>query len=246
VIVYRADTEKFRRTLKGYGRRFKDSNWQLTCRLAVSVARELAVLTEPRGKGKKAIVAAIEADARRAVVPLSARTFQAARRRGRIWDGRQYVAVPADRFLEDEDAVWRAIEVARGRGGRVRKGLTGGPAVTRRPVFLRVLRKRRKLAGIAKGSWLGAGMEAARFQRGAARLSIGRNFMSWAQKHARFGRARRRRRGWRAGIELVSLARHTRRREIFPVGVEDEAVARAFRNTANWYRRALKEAEKRA
>lgn len=240
------DEAALRRNFSKWQKKFGDSAAQAVSRLSVGVARETAILVEPKGKSKKKVVNGIVAGARSNIVAIPARDFNklSAKRRPGFKFGHRWVTLDADQLLRGESEIQRFIEANRDGRGRVRKLSPERKAVAKKGDFNKVLVKRKRLAGIAKGSVLGAGMRAARFQRGGRRLSIGKNFMAWAQKHAGFGTAKRRRRAFGPEIRLISEARHTRNNDIVSQQDVKEASRRAWRKTLAWYRHAMRELDK--
>ena len=235
----------FREKLQRLSRDFGDDADQATARLAVSMAREIAILTPPRGKDKKAILGAIITDAWRVVMVIPGKFFnhltKTARPRINMGKGGWQAIRPSQLTRSDRD-IYDHIESHRDGKGRVREfknRQVSMQLITTKPTMNKVLRRRRKLAGVAKGGFLGAGMAAARFQKGADRVSIGKNFMAWAQKHRNLGTARRIKAG---EIELRNSARNSG--ALVGIGEADLAHERAWKNTERWYRRAIKAREK--
>lgn len=245
-ISYEVDDKTLNQNFKKWAKKFGDSNKQAVARLAVSVARETAILVEPRGKSKKPIVGAIMKDARKNIVGIPAKGFTKLTQKrspGFKFD-HQWVTLRSHQLLRDKGEINAFIERTRDGKGRVRKLPANHRGVCRKKDFNAALVERKKWAGEAKGSFIGAGLKAARFQRGGSRLTIGKNFMAFAQKHADEGTAKRKLTLRGPSINLRSFAEHTKSKRILPFSAPREAARRAWKNTAGWYRRAIKELEK--
>jgi len=235
-----------REKLQKLARDFGDDADQATARLAVSVARELAVLSPPRGKDKKTIVAAIVTQAWRVVMVIPSKFFthlsKAARPRVNMGKG-GWQAIQHSQLTRSDRQIYDHIESHRDGKGRVKEFKNRQvhmQLITTLPTMNKVLRRRRKLAGVVKGGFLGAGMEAARYQKGADRVAIGKNYMAWAQKHRGMGSARRTKPG---EIELRNSARHAGGQ--VDVLTVDRAETRAWKNTERWYKKAIKARERK-
>ena len=234
-----------REKLQKLARDFGDDADQATARLAVSVARELAILAPPRGKDKKTIIAAIVTQAWRVVIVIQSKfyTHLMKSKRPRINMGKGgWQPVSHSQFTKSDKQLYDHIESHRDGKGHVREYKNrqlSMQLITTRPAMNKVITRRRKLAGVLKGGFLGAGMAAARYQKGADRVAIGKNFISWAQKHRNMGSAKRPKRGQ---IELRNNARHASK--LMDVLVVDLAEDRAWKNTVGWYKKAIKAREK--
>ena len=165
-----------------------ETSTQSTVRLGVGAARALAQATEPRkstvGSRKKKAAAAM----RRVVEPMGARDFNKLRKQAkpRVKLGGQWYAFDKRRLIEDDRQLWRVIENNR-VNGKTKKRPPQTRYICKQATFNKVATRRAKLWGAAKGAWIGAGQEIARREKGIDRLSIGKNFLSWTQKHTRKG-----------------------------------------------------------
>jgi len=132
----------------------------------------LAFVTQPFGNGgtKKKQQDAIKAGMNAVCRPVDARTFK------RSSGG-----------LNSPEEIDQWVDEHRGRNGHARLG-GDRKAICRKADFNKALRARKTRAGMAKGSWIGAGQRLARRQRGAKRINIGKNFLSWTHRHANKGR----------------------------------------------------------
>lgn len=240
-LTFEIDRVKTQGVLRELAKDFGDTEKQATARYAVAIARSAAEETEAKGRSKKKQFNAIEAGARANIVPIPARDFNRMRKnpKPRFKFGNQWVTLREDQMLEDEGEISSFIERNRDDQGRVRKVGSKDRAVCKSRDMNKVIRERKKRAGMGKGGWLGAGIAAGRMQRGGERITIGKNFISWAQKHAGLGRARRRGKS----ILLVNRARHSR--GISPRRIPRAAEIKGLRSVINFYRRSLKARERR-
>lgn len=234
-------------TVRRFSRQFGDTSNDALVRVAVITAREAAVLTQVKGKSKKKQIDAIITGAKVNVVGVEARKFNeiVRKRRPSIKIGERWVNLRASQILRSPDEINEFIERSRGKDGRTKKKPAEEKGVAKKADLGRVIVQRKKRAGEAKGSWLGAGQNASRFQRGASPERIGRNFIAWAQKHAGQGQARMKRALLgRSEVRLISKAEHTAKSAIFSKSDASRALAAAWRKAAVWYRREVKRRDK--
>jgi len=230
--------------LRQLARDFGEDSDQATARLAVSAGREMATVTPPRGNSKKVIQGAIERDARRALVVVGIPAYfahlQREGSRARMRFRNRWQPVRPDQLERSPARINSHIEQLRNRRGRIPRGLSlDRRLITTLASFRNVMRIRRKLAGTTKGGWIGAGQRAGRFQRGGDRVTIGKNFMSWAQKWAKLGRASRQ------GREIILHNQSVAAAHLGDVGAADQAVDRSWKKTIAWYKRAIKARERK-
>ena len=219
-----ATLEMDRGSLEKFRKQFGETSDQALLRLSLSVSRECAFNTQPKGKKKDKIVEAIEAGARRNIIPLKAPEFKRHAKtnnpahfvRGRWYSLRQ------DQILRSEQDIWEFIEKHRkGNKGRVKWVPTGSKAICKAADLNRVIRSRKKLAG--------------------DRPRLGKNYMGWAQRHKDKGLGR-----WRPGgrdrseAQLVSKVPGTLDKKYFNNRLADEAIKSSWRKTISWYRRQCK------
>ena len=226
-----------------FRRQFGESSNQALIRLSVGVAKEAAILTKPMGRGKKKVVAGIIAGARSNIRDLPAKRFnQIAKKSRPAFKFRdQWVSLGEDQILRSPDEVNAFIEKNRNSKGRVKKLSSRDKAIAKTADFNKTLVRRKKLAGIAKGSWIGAGKVLARKSRGPEPARVGKNFIAWAQKHSDLGTARFRKRTLgKSEAHLISKAPATRDNGIFSKDEARQAVRRSWRKTLTWYRRESK------
>lgn len=241
-IDSRVDARKTRQ----WARKFGDTSNDALVRVSVIAAREAAVNTQVKGKSKKKQVDAIIMGTRLNIVPVNARSFNkvAKSRRPSFKMSGRYVSLGQDQILRSASDVESFVERSRGKNGRVQKLPPEKRAVAKQSDLTKALVQRKKRAGQAKGSWLGAGIRASRFTKGRGE-KIGKNFIAWAQKHKNLGTAKfRRRMIGKSEMLLISKARHTAKPGIFSRADGKKAVATGWRKAATWYRRESKRIDK--
>lgn len=244
VITADFDMPKLARSMKRAAKAFGDTNVQATARWSVQTGRELAVSTQAYGRTgtKQKQQFAIEADARRVVWPVAIVSISG-KTATFLHDGARRTW-PASRVLRDEQAVHDWIEMHRTRRrSRTSKLPFQELAICDVRVFRAAMKTRFALAGTAKGGWLGASNKAATFQKGAQRITIGKNFLGYAQKHARRGTARLDK-GlvFRPIATLSNRARHVSSDYVLSKSEIAKAIGFGARKTIAWYRRAAKAA----
>jgi hypothetical protein len=125
------------------------------------------------------------------------------------------------------------------------KGRTKSLSVNQRPFVSEALLKktitaRRKLAGMAKGGWIGAGQDIAKAQTGTDRISIGKNFLGYAQKHSGFGGSTRPTSGERATATISNRVRHSAASNVLASAGSTRAINWGLKQTVKWYASALR------
>lgn len=247
------DLEQLRREVIAFAERFGETSRQAVVRAAVSVAREAAVQTLPRGgdKGtatKKKIERRINRGVVLASVVLKDKKMWSrikAQKRPRLRDKDRWTEVRPEQFVDDKNRFSEWVDKVRGGNANPSRYLQFSRKAIVWPKLVKdTQRLRRKRAGIAKGGWLGAGMEAARMQRGGDRISIGKNYMSWAQKHSKWGRAERygSRQGGEFGVGLKNKNPYLR--NLWTRRLGKVAGEIGWRKTLRHYERLVKRAER--
>lgn len=240
------DMARLERSLRRASSAFGDTTQQAVTRWAVQVGREMAVSTQAYGKSntKQKQQFAIEADARNVIFPVKIlRTSSSGQSVRYEFNGRRG-SWPSGRVLRDEGAVNDWIEMHRTRR-RARTSKLPFPelAICDTRIFKKAMKIRFARAGMAKGGWLGAANKAATFQRGAQRISIGRNFLGYAQKHNDKGDAKLERgAGFRPIAKLINKARHSSNRYVLAPSEIRKGIGFALRKTLSWYRAATRRA----
>jgi len=227
------------KSMKRFVRRFGDTTNQALLRLAVSAGRECALLTQPYGQGKAKIQKAIKHGAKANVAAIPPTLFnRIAKSRNPAFNfGRGWVHLNNGQVLKSGSEIWDFIEDNRMSNGHVKWLPHRQKAIARKDDFKDVLVRRRKLAGVTKGSWLGAHQALAKKIRGSDKPRLGKNFMNWAQKHMDKGDGEfRGKRLGKSEARLVSDAPATKDTRIFAKDDAKKAVKRAWKKTLGWYR----------
>ena len=224
------DLPRMERSLKRFARDFGDNNAQAIARWGVQTCRELAGSSQVFGKTAKAKTQqwnSIEAGMN-TIINIIDRP------------GRRTV-----RLLTSVAEVSGWIDSNRGKRGRTRSvPIEQRPFVTA-ALVRRTLLARRKRAGIAKGGWLGAGQDIAQAQKGTDRISIGKNFLGYAQKHSKYGNATRPREGWSSFALLSNRAGHSASSHVLKRSHAQSAIDWGLKKTITWYRSALKRQDRK-
>lgn len=225
------DMGELKRSLDSASRRFGDTTRQAVARWGVQTARELAVETRIFGKAasktRKPQQEHIALGVNAAVYAVSARDFK---------------RTAKDRRLSSPGEIDAWIERNRRSRGHVRKLRPAEKKVAKKSDVNKVIRARKKHAGMAKGAWLGAGQKIAKAQTGANQIRIGKNFLGYAQKHSGLGAVRKKFGGFRPHADLVNKARHSGSRYVMKSSAVRRARLWGLRKTIKWYNRAAKEA----
>ena len=238
-VSAKLDSEK----LNKFRRKFGESSNQALVRLGVDTAKLAAVLTQPEGKGKKKIIKGINSGAKRNIAPLPAKAFSYFTKQKRIsfpFQG-SWVTLREDQVLRSPSEIYDFVEKHRDSKGRVKSLPRGKRAICKQGDMDKAMTARRKLAGVAKGSWLGAGKSLAKKSKGPDPARVGKNYMAWAQKHAKLGESKfiKRILG-KSEVHLISNAASTKDKGLFSRQAAKEAIEKASRITLNYYRREVK------
>jgi len=177
-------------TLDLWAEKVGETTEQATIRLAVGVARSLMVETRP----KQATIADLKkktaASMGLVVEPVAQVHFNrilSGKARGVAIDGKLY-PVRQDRVLKSIQDIWSAIERHRDNRGRTIKLAPRDRYICGRANFNKVVMKRRRLWGVAKGAWYGAGLAAGRKQAGLDRINI-KPKPKWIEHHSSKGQS---------------------------------------------------------
>lgn len=217
--------------LNKLSKEFGDTHEQAVVRLMVSAARNLAFETEAWGKvgTKKKQEIAIMRGITNVVNIVTPKHLQSLKKKGAVT------------VIESGSDLSEYVNGLRGKDGMTARMTKDMRAYTSEAVVKQCFTIRRKLAGIAKGGWLGAGMKASQMQTGGEKISIGKNFLSYAQKFARFGKV-----AMRGGILtkrfgiLYNTAKHAgKKRVLTNTGIET-AKNQASIAVVKWYKAAIK------
>lgn len=242
MLDIKVDEAALRRSLDRASKKFGDTTDQAVSRLSVQFSREQATSSQAFGdtqSSKKQQHNAIEAGVNQVVMKLTRPMVKNGRVIGTTRNGNR-ISLPLDRWITDpaslDDWVEQNRTRRRGRTAKVPANkMPGAPAA----VIRKVITARKKKAGIAKGGWIGAGRRAAGFQRGGKRLTIGKNFISWAHRHAEYGTAKRSARSFQPTITLHNRVSYSSSPHVMPAGHTQKNLTWAARKTLTWYEKAM-------
>jgi len=231
MITGSIDRAKLQSSLQRAAKAFGDSNKQALVRWSVQACREMAYMTQVFGRTKTK-------GKQEGAILGSALNIILVKRKGE--------RVSKKRGLHSLDDVDAWIEENRsGRNGRTKPLPIEQKKECTEDIFHKAVRRRYKRAGEAKGGWLGAGQDIARRQTGQARVNIGKNVLSYAQKHASRGSARIGGSPFSVIAHMTNSARHSGSRHVIASGAERSAAARALPAVIKFYRRAMKAIDKK-
>lgn len=239
MISARIDRQQLERSLRRAARGFGESSAQAVTRWGVQVGRELAFSTQAYGKRKggkpKSSYKPGEKIEDKQINSLMAGAMNVLLIVPRV-------GATNRRGLHSSGAVNNWIESNRGRRGRTGKLPLDQRRVCTQAVFDAAFKQRIALAGIAKGGFLGAAMDIAKHQRGQDRISIGKNYLGYAQKHSGRGSAVPARNGFSPVAKLVNSSAHSASSWVLSKAKSSAAISKALGNTIKWYKKAAKKA----
>jgi hypothetical protein len=217
------DMRKLDRSIKNYSKKFGDSTAQATIRMAVSTARELAKYSQPFGSSRKANLGAIRKDALNTVI---------------VEEGKTPRGSTALKTPEEMIAWMDQNRIKKGR--RVPKM----DIRLRRRVSLRTFNKavsiKMQRAGMAKGAWIGAGNRIASSQTGSGKITIGTNFMKYAQKHSGLGSAKPPSSGFKPFSQITNNSSYSSDPYVLRSSHIDAALNDGKKKALKWYQYALR------
>lgn len=224
----RFDMPKMERSLRHFAKDFGETSAQAVVRWGVQTSRELAFESLPFGikasANKKTHKEAIERDLGRVTMVDDIR----ARRKDSL-----VIRTPEllSKWLDSNKSGYK---------NRTKKIPISDRRFVSRRVFNATVRLRMRNIGIAKGGFLGAGMEIAKAQTGAQKINIGKNFLGYAQKHSAFGSAVKPRDGYKPEATLHNRAAHTSKDYVIKRTAINKAVQFGLKKTLQWYSRAIR------
>jgi len=225
VVTAKFDLPALERSLKKAAKAFGETSAQAVIRWGVSVCRDLAVQTQVFGQTKTKAKQENAITAGAMSVVLIVPKVGASNKKG----------------LHSPEGVNAWIESTRGKNGRTPKNMPlSERKVCTEATFKKAMRDRFKLAGIAKGAWIGAGQDIAKHQTGQDRIAIGKNFLAYSQKHASRGHGIPAKSGFSPVAVLENKAAHSASSWVLKDSSKRSAVAFGARKTITWYRKALK------
>lgn len=240
------DIPKLIRSLKKSSKAFGDTNKTAIARWGVQTCRELAVSTQVYGKAgaKKKQINAIESGMNAVIASVTDKQFRLLIS-GKVKKAKirnRWVDVTQERLLSDEGKAMDWIQSHRNEKGRTQRLDQFSIGIAPQSVVRKVIRIRSVRAGIAKGAWLGAGVEIAKKQTGAQRISIGKNFFGYAQKHASRGEAKATTNPFNPIASLINKAAHSASPYVLSQKEKEKSVGFGLRKTITWYRMAARKA----
>ena len=246
MIEAKFDIPKLEASLKKARAAFGDTNKQAVTRWAVQVGRELAGSTQVYGKTgtRQKQQWAIENDARNVIFPVdSMRPSKTGKTVKATFQGKSS-NWPKSRVLNNESEVNDWIEMNRTRRrARTAKIPLSEAAICTLAVFNKAMKTRFARAGMAKGGWLGASNQAAGMQTGARRIAIGKNFLSYAQKHGKFGSATLQRGdGFKPIAALHNKVSYSSSPHVLSKAEISKSIGFGLRATIKWYRSEARKA----
>ena len=235
------DRPKLEKSLRKFAKAFGETNSQALVRWSVQACRELAFETQAWGnkQTRQKQEGAIISDAYYVLLAVDKLTATRKGYRAENQGGVYHVRPDQVCLSADEANDW--IEVNRTR----RRGRTAHLPVTERKVcdrkvFKAAIKARAMKSGMAKGGWLGAGQEIAKAQTGQDRINIGKNFLSYAQKHGRYGSAKKPRGGWKPFCEISNRVAHSSNKNVLTAAAPARAFSWSLKKTVKWYASALR------
>ena len=220
------DRPQLERSIKSFSKQFGESSAQAVVRWSVQVCRELALEAQPWGKKqvKQKQLGAIMADALN-VVTVSEAIPRNSRNK---------------RLIKDPAELCAWMDANKGEGKRTKALSLPERKICTPRILKAAVKMKMANAGIAKGGFLGAGQEIAKAQRGQERITIGVNFLSYANKHSRFGSARKPSSGFRPTATLTNSASHTSTDYVLRKSAIRRATDWGLKKTVQWYARTIK------
>lgn len=133
-----------------------------------------------------------------------------------------------------------AIEFNRtSRRKRVPARQPGSMLVTSEALMNKALRLRYVRAGKAKGAWIGAGRDIAKFQKAGSRIAIGKNFASYTQKFASGGSASLIKNQWEPTGILNNSVPYAADGYVLKKSAMQKALKDGAENTIKWYEKTM-------
>lgn len=233
MIKAEVDKAELQRSLRKYSKQFGESSSQAVVRWSVQTCRELAFETLPfgnkSGKAKAAQKAAIERDT------------------GRVMNVVQKMPRKSKnvRILKSPAQVIGWMDQNRTSDNRTKKLPKSERMVCTRRTFNAAVRLMMAHAGIAKGGFIGAGQDIARAQKGASKITIGKSYLGYTQKHSRFGRATKPRSGFKPAAKIQNTAEHTALKYVLKKSSIKKAIDFGLKKTIKWYSRTIRALDKK-
>jgi len=227
------DIPELQRSLRKFSKMFGETNAQAVVRWSVQTCRELAFETTVWGtkKTKAKQKGAIIKDAYNVVMV-----------QDKILKGRENKKIIRD---AGELVEWINLNRVR-RGARTSKLPIPERKLCSRAVFNKAVNIKMQRAGMAKGGYLGAGMDIARRQKGQDKIGIGKNYFGYAQKHSRFGSATKPKAGSsKPSSKITNRVAHTGNEYVIKKSAMKKAIGFGLKKTIKWYQSALRRQNKK-
>jgi hypothetical protein len=215
------DQQKLAASLKKASQDFGDSTDQSVLRWGVSIARELAGATQAFGRGKKAYstqLGAIISDMQKVVK----------------------IAQPSAKVnFPDPQSLIAFVETKRTRQRRRTITLPENKKpTTHYNTFKQAVEIKAEQIGRAKGAWIGAGLNLSSQQKGEGKITIGKNFLGYAQKFARLGDTKKKRSLFSSETILENNSQHSADKTVLSDSQKQKAVKFGLKKTLKWYEKA--------
>ncbi len=240
------DRKQLEASLRKYAKLFGETTAQAVMRWGIQCARDLAFETQAYGTKQTRLIQenAIWKDALNVFLVVDKLTMTTKSSKVTA-GGKSYYVQQKNICNSESDFNWW-IEVNRTR--RNRRTVKLQPMerkVVSRGNFEAWLKPRLQRAGMAKGAWIGAGRDLAAKQQGMDKASIGKNFLSYAQKHVRLGRATTPRPGGNPFTQMSNMAPHSRTEHVLRRSRIINAQKQALRKVVKFYKKALAALDKK-
>jgi len=205
------DLNALQRKLNATAKEFGDTQEQSTYRWGVFTAQDIAFRTQAYGRSSKPQKGAIVKDASNVLFSHEG----AAKGKGKSltakFQGKEQ-NLSRTRYLETVEQVIAWIDQNRTLAyKRTKKLAPENKKVCSDKVFKAAINKKMKESGgMAKDSWIDAGEDIARKQKGSNQSKIGASFLKWTRKPMKLGTSKSRMRNGKNESELVSLVEYTK------------------------------------
>lgn len=227
MLTAKIDERKLQSDLRKVAKAFGESGNQGVARWSIQVCREMARQTKvwgtDKGKSLGKQVGAIRKDAKNVVMIVSGLNLPNAGRR----------VITSASALND----WIDANRTR-RGSRTAKLPEEEKKICTSDVFEAAMRIRVAKAGMAKGAWIGAGMDIAMRQTGTGKINIGKNYISWAHRHKTHGRGTVQKSTWSPSATMANNLRYASDKSVLSDARIKRAVLWGLKNTIKWYEKA--------
>lgn len=233
-------------SLRKYAKQFGENNAQAIARWGIQTARELAFETQVwgRSKTKAKQEAAIMADAYQVFLVVD--TLKTGATGAKVETNGKSYRVPLDQVCQSQSDFEAWMDYNRdGKGKGTARLEPKDRKVITRGMFRKFLKIRLARAGMAKGAWLGTGLDLARVQTGANKITIGKNYLAYAQKHAGMGHSTIPKSGPNSSTRMTNRAAHSGLTYVLPKGKITRAQAFGLSKTVKFYRKSLAALDKK-